>query len=70
MDANTVVGDITVLATTTFPITNWTTYTKSSFYTSTSSDVGETVYLGITLENPTTPNVFPRIDVVRLEVNK
>ncbi|MEX0321011.1 MAG: hypothetical protein AB3N63_02555 [Puniceicoccaceae bacterium] len=70
VDADTILGDITVLATTKFPLTDWETHTDSSFYTSAAGDIGKTVYLAITLENPAGESVFPRVDVVKLEVNK
>ncbi len=64
---STVLGDITVLGSTSFPITgSWTDESAPAFYTSIQADVGKTVYLGVTLSNPTGANVFPRIDVVKL----
>ncbi len=70
VDADTVPADITILATTKFPLTDWATLSDSNFHTSTQDNISKTVYLGITLENPTGANVFPRVDVVKLEVNK
>lgn len=67
---NTSLSEITLLGSAQFPLTEWETHVDSDFYTSTEFDVGKTVYLGIRLENPSGENVFPRIDVVRLEVNK
>jgi len=68
---STVIGDITVLGTTSFSVTGaWVANSAPAFYTSTLADVGQTVYLGLTLSNPTSPDVFPRIDVVKLTVNQ
>ncbi len=64
-------GDITVLGTTKLPVSGgWAPYVADSVYLSTPADVGKTVYLGLTLENPTGSNVFPRFDRIVLEVNK
>lgn len=67
---NTVLADTTTLGSTTFPVTgSWISNSATAFYTSTLADVGKTVYLGLTLANPTGSSVFPRIDVVKLVVN-
>ncbi len=46
----------------------WKALSVSEFYTSTASDIGKTVYLGMEFKNPTGVNVFPRIDNVQLDV--
>lgn len=60
-------GDLQILASESFNVSDfWTDEGNPLFYTSTAGDIGKTVYLGITLSNPTGNNVFPRIDVVEL----
>lgn len=68
---STVVADTTVLATAAFTVdVAWTPLkSTNAFYTTTAGDIGKTVYLGLTLSNPTTPDVFPRVDVVKLVVS-
>lgn len=46
----------------------WTTRSVPVFYTSTAADVGQTVYFGMQFLNDTGNDLFPRIDVVNLEV--
>lgn len=43
--------------------------TFDNFYTTTASDIGETLYLGMEMINPAGPDLFPRIDVVNLSVS-
>lgn len=46
----------------------WTTRDVPVFYTSTAADVGQTVYFGMQFLNDSGNLLFPRIDVVNLEV--
>ncbi|MDF7825387.1 family 16 glycosylhydrolase [Pontiellaceae bacterium B12227] len=48
----------------------WTTRTITTFYTTSASDVGKTVYFGMEFnDEDTSPTLSPRIDVIELEVN-
>lgn len=44
----------------------WTTRSTPQFYTSTAGDIGQTVYFGMQFLNDSGPDLFPRIDLVRL----
>lgn len=69
VDANTVIGDITTLASTSIAVPTsgfWSSHSAPAFYTIDAADVGKTVYLGLDLDNPGGGDVFPRIDVVQL----
>lgn len=71
VDADTSIGDITIVGSTSFNVSgSWTSESATAFYTTTQADVGKTIYLGLSLANPDGSAVFPRIDVVKLEVNK
>ncbi|MGJ8724098.1 MAG: PEP-CTERM sorting domain-containing protein [Roseibacillus sp.] len=70
VDDSTALANITRLASASFDLDRlvFGTQTVPNFYTSTAGDIGETVYFGIELINPTGGNPFPRIDVVTLDV--
>lgn len=77
VDGNTVPGDITILAGSQDDYAidrandgQWTTRSVPSLYTSTAADIGKTVYFGMTFRDGNTSDgdLFPRIDVVNLEV--
>lgn len=54
----------------TFPDENWRSYASTGWYTTTAADVGKTVYLGMEFLNESGPLVFPRVDIVQLDVNQ
>ncbi|MGJ8724799.1 MAG: PEP-CTERM sorting domain-containing protein [Roseibacillus sp.] len=70
VDGTTALANITRLASASFDLDRLVagTETANSLYTSTAGDIGETIYFGIELLNPTGNNPFPRIDLVTLEV--
>lgn len=69
VDADTVEGDITILDTTSFDVlSGWENYTQDGIYTTSAADIGQTVYLGMSVSNDTGNDVFPRVDVITWEV--
>ena len=55
----------------TFPTNEfWTAFPTNAFYTTIPSDVGKTFYFGMEHSNPAGGDVFPRIDLVVLDVNE
>lgn len=79
VDGDTIVTDMTELGGDSYDINRandnnpngddqWTTRTVPEFYTSTAADVGKTVYFGMQFLNDSGPDLFPRIDVIQLEV--
>lgn len=71
VDGSTALANITRLATASFDLDRavFGLETATGFYTSSASDIGQTVYFGIELINPTGSNPFPRVDLVTLDVN-
>lgn len=71
VDAGTSIGDITPLGSTSFNVdATWSPESAASFYTTTVGDIGKTVYLGLEFDKGSGGTPRPRIDAVRLEVNK
>ncbi len=73
IDPNTVEADMTELGGDDYDIDRandgqWTTRSVPVFYTSTLADVGSTVYFGMEFLNDSGNLLFPRIDVVQLDV--
>ena len=70
VDGNTVLGDITEFGSVSiaFPDSGWATLSFTDLYTTVAGDIGNTFYLGVELIDPTSPNPFPRIDVVQFRV--
>ena len=71
VNADTTIGHISTLSTTKFDVDGWwLSESADNVYVTTAGDVGKMIYLGLTLENNTGNSVFPRFDVVTMEVNK
>lgn len=73
LNTSTDILDIEVMASTKLMVDSmWTTAKAQNFYTTTAADVGKTVYLGLELIDPKSPeggrNIYPRIDAVQLTV--
>ncbi|MBB6429148.1 hypothetical protein [Algisphaera agarilytica] len=74
LNTSTEVADIEIVASTQLMITGtWLTVSADGFYTTTEQDIGKTVFLGLELVDPQSPeggrSIFPRFDAVRLEVH-
>jgi autotransporter-associated beta strand protein len=70
----TVVGDMTELGSDSYPIDRandgqWTSHAAANFYTTDASDIGKTVYFGMQFLDASGNTLFPRIDVVELQVD-
>lgn len=68
VDADTTVGDITIIADDFYDFSQteyYTFYESPWFYETTSADLGKKLYLGMQIHNPAGADVFPRIDVVK-----
>ncbi|MEQ8211573.1 MAG: sulfatase-like hydrolase/transferase [Lacipirellulaceae bacterium] len=73
VDGDTVVGDLTELGEDIYAIDRandpqWTTRTANGVYTTTAADIGKTIYFGMEFQDPSGPLLFPRIDLIDLQV--
>ncbi len=46
----------------------WTKHAETNLYTTTADDIGKTVYFGVEFTQGTGLNLFPRIDIIQLQV--
>lgn len=72
-NGNTVGADMTELGSDSYQIDRandgqWTSYSAANLYTTTAADVGQTVYFGMEFLDGSGPTLFPRIDVLVLQV--
>ncbi len=70
----TVVADMTELGSDNYPIDRandgqWTSHAAANVYTTNASDVGTTVYFGMQFLDASGNTLFPRIDVIELQVD-
>lgn len=73
VDGNVTTADMTEVAADNYAINRaqdgqWTTRNVPVLYTSTAGDIGKTVYLGTVFDQGTGTTLFPRLDVVQLDV--
>ncbi len=73
-NGSTSVADITELDSDDYVIDRasdgqWTSHSAANLYTTVASDIGKTVYFGMEFKNVTGNTLFPRIDVIDLQVD-